>query len=210
MKAPKADAVTYESVSEKLIDAVPELRAVHTEELAWWGSDVPGPYIIFEDIFRPHLDQLIDTAEFSALRRAFDFIELCQKTKDSRWKTLCRSRSCNHSRSTGRDYFARVHTWEGRRYGTSARLSKRNASRAYLQAPAHSPTARILTGKAGPTAKRSHRPQGRSLLSRQHPPQAAAIPGHLEIAATGHLGATAGPADIDQPFPVRNARACGR
>lgn len=81
----------YDELSEKLIEAIPELRPQYEATLQEWrpngptgdpDMDIPGQYIIYEDVLNPYIRQLIDQVELhdrdageEILRRIFYFLE---------------------------------------------------------------------------------------------------------------------------------------
>ena len=68
--------VTYDNASEKLIEAVPELRWAYDELLDLWKGEQPGQYIVYGDILKPFMIYLHGGylgAEI--LRRIYDFME---------------------------------------------------------------------------------------------------------------------------------------
>lgn len=71
-------AITFDNLTEKLIEAVPELRPAYEAELGWWRDERPGQYIVYEDILNPYLASLLDLegGEEEPLRRIFAFLEM--------------------------------------------------------------------------------------------------------------------------------------
>ena len=92
------EGLIYETASEKLIEFVPELNEAYRRELDWWGSETPGPHVIYEDILNPYVDRLLESADDAALRRVFNFIELLATAEDARRTILLPSPSSNPSR----------------------------------------------------------------------------------------------------------------
>lgn len=78
----------YEQASEKLIDFIPELENAYRTEIEWWGTETPGPHIIYEDILNPHIDRLFASGDDNGLRRVFDFIEILSTAEDNRLREL--------------------------------------------------------------------------------------------------------------------------
>ena len=76
----------YSRIETQLVEQLPELRPA--VERYWQAEGAPGkdagPYILFEDIFRPYVDMLVaqppgETRD-RLLRRAFDFTEACLRS----------------------------------------------------------------------------------------------------------------------------------
>ena len=82
------ERLIYETASEKLIEFVPELNEAYRRELDWWGSETPGPHVIYEDILNPYVDRLLESGDDAALRRVFNFIELLATAEDARLHDL--------------------------------------------------------------------------------------------------------------------------
>jgi hypothetical protein len=80
---------TYDEASERLIEAVPEIREAYEKELAWWKGEKPGQFIIYEDIFKPYLISLLFSAdEPERLRAIFEFLETLAASPDQDVRNL--------------------------------------------------------------------------------------------------------------------------
>jgi hypothetical protein len=77
---------TYENLSKKLIETVPELAPQYEKELDWWGGEEPGPHNIYGDVLNPYLITLLksepgpETDE--VLNRIFVFLEVLSNHPD--------------------------------------------------------------------------------------------------------------------------------
>lgn len=76
--------MTYENMSERLIELLPELRPGYEETMEWWDGDTPGNHVIYGDLLNPYLLSLLEQGgESEALRRIFDFLEVIANHSDS-------------------------------------------------------------------------------------------------------------------------------
>lgn len=77
---------TYNDLSTRLVQAVPHLREQYEALLADWAGvdlntgfpedNLPGQYIVYEDILKPYLlDLLYDESATEELQRIFTFLE---------------------------------------------------------------------------------------------------------------------------------------
>lgn len=67
-------------MSDKLVEAIPELRPAYEEELAWWHGEEAGAHNIYSEILNPFLISLLKSesksqAQEETLRRVFAFLE---------------------------------------------------------------------------------------------------------------------------------------
>lgn len=80
-EANKLEAITFENMSEKLVEKFPELRPRYEEECKWWEDEVPGQHIIYGDILNPYIVSLLESDEQGSseheatLKRIFAFLE---------------------------------------------------------------------------------------------------------------------------------------
>jgi hypothetical protein len=88
--------LVYEQAAERLVQFVPELRDAYQLELKWWGSETPGPHVVFEDILNPYIDRLLAADDEHALRRVFAFIEILSTATDTRLQDLVAVAVCEH------------------------------------------------------------------------------------------------------------------
>jgi hypothetical protein len=82
--------MSLDDVSEKLISFFPNLGEAYTGEVESWQGEKPGPYIVYEDIFYPYVEELLASKDTDSLQRAFDFIELLVTADDTRLHDLVR------------------------------------------------------------------------------------------------------------------------
>ena len=76
-------AITFSNMVERLVDAIPELRKAHEEEVQWWGNrGKPPAHVFYGDQLNPHLISLLKTDEQDALIRIFTFLETLAKHED--------------------------------------------------------------------------------------------------------------------------------
>lgn len=70
--------VTYNNMSDRLIDVLPELKEKYLAELEWWEGDTPGPHNIFgHQLLMPYIYFLLDSSDYrTELERLFNFVEL--------------------------------------------------------------------------------------------------------------------------------------
>lgn len=76
-----SNIVTYGNVCEMLVECMPELKEAFEAELRWWGSERPGPHVVYGDILNPYLDALLQSGDEAALRRVFDFLEVLSRSE---------------------------------------------------------------------------------------------------------------------------------
>lgn len=77
------DAITYDNLGEKLVEALPELRSAYEAELREWVSDKPGPHVIYGDVLNPHLLALLESGgSEETLCRIFAFLERLANHED--------------------------------------------------------------------------------------------------------------------------------
>ena len=87
--------LSYDKLSTKLIDVVPELRGEYEKERKWWGEEIPGPHIIFGDILTPHLISLLESnREKGRLERIFDFLEELANHEDAHVREVVQVTVC--------------------------------------------------------------------------------------------------------------------
>lgn len=68
--------LTYDNLSEALIEEFPELQEKYEQELEWWGPEKPGQHVVYGDIFTPYLVGLLEADRDRArLERAFALLE---------------------------------------------------------------------------------------------------------------------------------------
>jgi len=51
--------LTYDNLSEKLVEAVPEIKEQYAQELRWWGDETPGQHVIYGDLLNPYIVSLL-------------------------------------------------------------------------------------------------------------------------------------------------------
>jgi len=80
--------ITFENMSDKLVEAVPELSAAYEKELAWWRGEEAGAHNIYSEILNPFLLSLLkseskseDTEEM--LKTIFAFLEVLAEHSDA-------------------------------------------------------------------------------------------------------------------------------
>lgn len=75
--------VTYDNMSEQLIEAVPELRSRYQEELDWWREEKPPTHVMYGNLLNPFLIALLETNnQDEVLRRVFGFLEKLARHED--------------------------------------------------------------------------------------------------------------------------------
>lgn len=68
--------ISFENMGEELLNVVPHLRKQYVDELEWWGSEKPGPHIIYGDLLTPYLINLLQGGRHKdELSRVFAFLE---------------------------------------------------------------------------------------------------------------------------------------
>jgi len=88
--------VTYENAADKLVESLPELKESYQAELEWWGTDRPGPHIIYGDILNPYIDRLLQAGGETGLRRVFAFLEALSQNEDARVQELVAVTVCEY------------------------------------------------------------------------------------------------------------------
>lgn len=77
------EAIHYQNLTEKLLEAVPEVVPAYNREMQWWGKDRPGQHIVFHTILTPHIAALLGKhGSESELRRVFGFLETLASHSD--------------------------------------------------------------------------------------------------------------------------------
>lgn len=78
--------ITYESLSKRLIETVPELAPQYEKELEWWGGEEAGAHNIYGDVLNPYLISLLQSdpnpGTEEVLNRIFAFLEVLSKHPD--------------------------------------------------------------------------------------------------------------------------------
>lgn len=75
--------IRYDNVVEALVEAVPELRPCYEAERRQWGTEPPGPHVIFGDVLNPYLLDLLGTGRHGTkLHQVFQFLEQLANQKD--------------------------------------------------------------------------------------------------------------------------------
>ena len=88
--------VSYEETSEKLLEYVPELRESYEAESRWWGSDKPGPHVVYGEVLNPYIDRLLESGDEARLGSVFAFLELLSCSADKRVQELVTVTVCEH------------------------------------------------------------------------------------------------------------------
>lgn len=88
--------IRYETVSDALIEFLPELHEAYQSHINWWGSQLPGPHVVYGDILNPYIDELLRAKDETTLRRVFDFIERLSLSDDKRVQDLVAVTVCEH------------------------------------------------------------------------------------------------------------------
>lgn len=98
MASKAAIEMTWESMSQVLVDVFPELHTPYEELLAWWTDpqyadddddgtdDVPGNHIVYGDIFTLYLICLLDDSREEHYLRSFHRLALAQTEREERTK----------------------------------------------------------------------------------------------------------------------------
>lgn len=89
-------AITYDNVSDVLVEYIPDLEEAYQGELRWWGDQRPGPHVVYGDILNPHIDRLLRSDDEAKLRQVFEFVEMLAGNPDSRVQELVAVTICEH------------------------------------------------------------------------------------------------------------------
>ena len=93
--------LTYDNLIERLLMAVPEIRAEHEENLEWLGDDYL-PHVVFGIEFNPYLtESLIAKPDDDLLSRAFAFLEEMAHSQDERVLGVLMATVCEHISGQG-------------------------------------------------------------------------------------------------------------
>jgi hypothetical protein len=76
--------LTYENVSEWMLEELPNLEETYRAELEWWRDEMPGPHIVFGDIFLPYLRTILRGPDLEAVRHALRVAEVMAQHPDHR------------------------------------------------------------------------------------------------------------------------------
>lgn len=79
--------ITFDNMSDKLVEAIPELRAAYEKELKWWGDEEAGAHNIYSEVLNPYLLFLLKSepssrAQEDILNRIFVFLEVLSNHED--------------------------------------------------------------------------------------------------------------------------------
>ena len=100
--------------SERLIEAVPELRERYQQELDSWDGEVPGAYIIFGDVLLPFLLQLLATpGNERVLQRIFAFLEEMATHPDQHVRDLVQVGVCEQVSGNSPELLAEARKYMG-------------------------------------------------------------------------------------------------
>ncbi len=76
-------SISYANMSERLIEAVPELRLKYESQLNWWGDEKPGRHIVYGDLLNPYLISLLEeNGQKDVLGRIFALLEALSQHED--------------------------------------------------------------------------------------------------------------------------------
>ena len=81
----QGNGLTFETVTDAFLYAVPELRERYKQEFKWWaeGPEPHGQYIFFALLAVPAVRELLDlNYESILLQRIFDFFEEMARSSD--------------------------------------------------------------------------------------------------------------------------------
>ena len=92
----QSTTICYESVSNALIERLPELREMYQTELGWWDDEKPGPHVVYGDILNPYIEHLLQKGDDRTLRRVFEFIEELSSSEDARVQELVAVTVCEN------------------------------------------------------------------------------------------------------------------
>lgn len=80
--------ITFENMSEKLVEAIPELKPAYEKELQWWRGEEAGAHNIYAEVLNTHLlsllESVVDTQTEETLSRIFKFLEELSNHEDIR------------------------------------------------------------------------------------------------------------------------------
>lgn len=77
--------ITFDNMSYKLVEAIPELRQERGEDLEYWKSHMNMAHIIYGDVLNPFLISLLESGEKEELlKRIFAFLERLANHEDVR------------------------------------------------------------------------------------------------------------------------------
>lgn len=82
--------MALEDASEKLISFFPDLHDRYRSEVDSWRPEMPGPYVVYEDLFYPYVEKLLASKDATGIQRVFDFIEFLLAADDTRLHDLVR------------------------------------------------------------------------------------------------------------------------
>lgn len=75
--------ITFEKLTERLLEVVPELQPQYESELEWWGDEQPGTHIIFGDVLNPYLISVLKLGKHGEnLQGIFTFLEKLANHED--------------------------------------------------------------------------------------------------------------------------------
>lgn len=88
--------ITYETILEDLIVAVPEIKYAFQSELDWLGEG-EWTYVIFGLVVNPFLAESLRTGQHDdEVRRIFDFVERMARSDDERVQTVASVEVCEY------------------------------------------------------------------------------------------------------------------
>lgn len=76
------EGITFDNMSDTLLDKFPELKTSYAEERKFWDDEEPGPHIVYGDILMPFIRKLIDDGDEKKLQEVFNFLEKVSNNND--------------------------------------------------------------------------------------------------------------------------------
>lgn len=81
----KTEDITFENMADKMVEAIPELRAAYEKEVATWtqkqGAHLLLSFVLFESL---KTSLKADHTDDALVRKIFDFVELLAKHPDEK------------------------------------------------------------------------------------------------------------------------------
>lgn len=87
--------VSYESMSDALVQQLPELSGQYNELLGWWGDEKPAPHVVYGNVLNPYIEQVTRSHDVDALSRAFKLIERLSVSSDTRVRDVVAATICD-------------------------------------------------------------------------------------------------------------------
>ena len=97
------EAITYQNMCEKLVEAIPSLKINYAKELKWWDGKNPGPHNIYGDVLNPYIEELVKfkNQKSDELKLIFEFLEKLATHEDEKVRNVLQATVCEQITGNG-------------------------------------------------------------------------------------------------------------